>query len=241
MSWMKLTILVIVILVVFGMFAGLVMAQDADTEGKTKITIGDNIMASMPIGGVIIAISIALMGLIIEHFVNIKRDKIIPPEVIQELEVYFEEEDYEGALEFCEATPGFVTNVLATALPRMSQGFEAMKEGAQEIGEEEAVNLQIKISFLSLISTIGPMLGLFGTVTGMVTAFNVIAASAGNASPAKLADGISQALMTTVLGLTVAIPALGFYFFFKNRVIKIILEAGVVVSEFIDRFRPVDE
>ena len=243
MSWMKLTILVVVILVVFGLFAGLVMAQDAgaDTEGKTNITIGDNIMASMPIGGIIIAISIALLGLIIEHFVNIKRDKIIPPEVIQELEVYFEEEDYEGALEFCEATPGFVTNVLATALPRMSQGFEAMKEGAQEIGEEEAVNLQIKISFLSLIATIGPMLGLFGTVTGMITAFNVIAASAGNASPAKLAGGISQALMTTFLGLAIALPALAFYFFFKNRVVKIILEAGVVVSEFIDRFRPVEE
>ena len=122
----------------------------------------------------------------------------------------------------------------------MSQGFESMKDGANEIGEEEAINLQLKVSFLALIASLGPMLGLFGTVVGMVGAFNVIATKTGGANPQDLANGISMALMTTVMGLTVAIPAMGFYFFFKNRVTRIILEAGVIASEFIDRFRPVE-
>ena len=241
MSWSKVLIVVLVVLFVFSIFATALLAQDSENKPKKRErTLGDNIMASMPVGGIIIAMSIAMVGLVIEHFINIKRDKIIPPEIIQELEVYFDEEDYEGALQFCEATPGFVTNILAASLPRMSQGFESMKDAAQEIGEEEAVNLQLKISFLSLIATLGPMLGLFGTVTGMVGAFNVIATKTGGANPQDLADGISQALMTTVEGLTVAIPSMGFYFFFKNRVTKLILEAGVIASEFIDRFRPVE-
>lgn len=240
MSWIKLIGVVLAVLLVFSMFAGVVKAQD-DEETSTEITLGDNLKATGIVGIFIGLLSIAMIAFIIEHFINIQRGKIIPPEVIQELEVFFEEEDYEGALQFCEANPGFVTNVLAAALPRMSQGFEAMKETAQEIGEEEAVNLQIRVSFLSLSAGLGPMLGLFGTVWGMISAFNKLASMKGAANAASLATGISLALMTTLLGLLIAMPSLLFYFFFKNRVTKIILEAGVVVSEFVDRFRPVEE
>lgn len=240
MSYTKLIAVVFAVLLIFGLFAGVVSAQD-DEETSTTITLGDNLKATGLVGIFIGLLSIAMIAFIIEHFINVQRGKIIPPEIIQELEVFFEEEDYEGALQFCEANPGFVTNILAAALPRMSQGFEAMKETAMEIGEEEAVNLQIKISFLSLSAGLGPMLGLFGTVWGMIKAFNKLASMKGAANAASLATGISLALMTTLLGLLIAMPSLLFYFFFKNRVTRIILEAGVVVSEFVDRFRPVEE
>jgi biopolymer transport protein ExbB len=240
MSFTKLIAVIFAVLLIFGLFAGVVSAQD-DEETSTQITLGDNLKATGLVGIFIGLLSIAMIAFIIEHFINVQRGKIIPPEIIQELEVFFEEEDYEGALQFCEANPGFVTNILAAALPRMSQGFEAMKETAMEIGEEEAVNLQIKISFLSLSAGLGPMLGLFGTVWGMIKAFNKLASMKGAANAASLATGISLALMTTLLGLLIAMPSLLFYFFFKNRVTRIILEAGVVVSEFVDRFRPVEE
>lgn len=240
MSCFKLIGVVLAVLLMFSLFAGVVSAQDEE-ETSTEITLGDNLKATGLVGIFIGLLSIAMIAFVIEHFINVQRSKIIPPEIIQELEVFFEEEDYEGALQFCEANPGFVTNVLAAALPRMSQGFEAMKETAQEIGEEEAVNLQLKVSFLSLSAGLGPMLGLFGTVWGMIKAFNKLASMKGSANAASLATGISLALMTTLLGLLIAMPSLIFYFFFKNRVTKIILEAGVVVSEFVDRFRPVEE
>ena len=240
MSFIKLIAVVFAVLLLFSLFAGVVSAQD-DDEASKEITLGDNLKATGLVGIFIGLLSIAMIAFIIEHFINIQRSKIIPPEVIQELEVFFEEEDYEGALQFCEANPGFVTNILAAALPRMSQGFEAMKETAQEIGEEEAVTLQIKISFLSLSAGLGPLLGLFGTVWGMIKAFNKLASMKGSANASSLATGISLALMTTLLGLLIAMPSLLFYFFFKNRVTKIILEAGVIVSEFVDRFRPVEE
>ena len=240
MSFIKLIAVVFAVLLLFSLFAGVVSAQD-DDEASKEITLGDNLKATGLVGIFIGLLSIAMIAFIIEHFINIQRSKIIPPEVIQELEVFFEEEDYEGALQFCEANPGFVTNILAAALPRMSQGFEAMKETAQDIGEEEAVTLQIKISFLSLSAGLGPLLGLFGTVWGMIKAFNKLASMKGSANASSLATGISLALMTTLLGLLIAMPSLLFYFFFKNRVTKIILEAGVIVSEFVDRFRPVEE
>lgn len=237
----KIWVLALLVAVILGLFAGTAMAQDGDEAAAPESrTLGDNTMASMPVGGIIILLSIAALGLIIEYFISIRRDKIIPPEVISELEILFDEEDYEGALGFCESTPGFVTNVVAASLPRMSQGFEAMENAMIQIGEEEAVKLQLKISFLSLCASIGPMTGLFGTVTGMVSAFNTIATSAGGATPQELADGISMALMTTVMGLIVAIPSMAFYFFFKNKVTRVILEAQVICSELIDRFRPVE-
>ena len=237
-----LSVLALALTLVFS--TGLAYAQDGeggdDDAAPAERTLGDNIMASMPIGGILILLSVGSLGLAIEHFTSIQRDKIIPPEVVQELEALFDEEDYEGALHFCETQPGFVTNVLAAALPRMSQGYEAMASAMEQAGEEEAVKLQMKISLLSLIASVGPMLGLLGTVMGMVSAFNVIATKEGGANPQDLADGISQALMTTVMGLIVALPALMLYFFFKNKTTKLILEAGIVCSELIDRFRPVE-
>jgi biopolymer transport protein ExbB len=241
MSASKLLILVLVVAVALVGLAGIAVAQDAgDAAAPQTRTIGDNIMAAGIIGWLIIMLSIASIGFIIEHFVNIRRDKLIPPEIVQELEVLFDEEQYEEALNFCETQPGFITNVIAASLPRMTQGYDAMRDSAQQIGEEEATKLQLKITPLSLFAAIGPMMGLFGTVTGMVVAFDTIATKVGGANPQDLASGISQALMTTVMGLIVALISLPFYFFFKNKVTKLTLEAGVICSELIDRFRPVD-
>ncbi len=94
-----------------------------------------------------------------------------------------------------------------------------------------------KISYLSLIGNIAPMLGLFGTVTGMIKAFNTIAALGSAVSPADLAGGISQALVTTFLGLFVAIPSMIAYFMFRNRVVRITLEVGAIAEELVERFR----
>jgi len=229
---------------IFTTFAAMAIAQDApapDTAKRKERTLGDNIMASMPVGGLIILINVVAFGLIIEHFVNVRRDKVLPPEIVQELEILFDDEDYEGALQFCESNPGFVTNIVGAALPRMSNGYDAMVSMSNQVGEEEAVKLQLKISYLGLAGAIGPLLGLFGTVTGMVDAFSVIASKPGGANAQDLAEGIMQALMTTVEGLIVAIPCVGFYFVFKNKVTRIVMEGGIIVSELLDRFRPGSE
>ena len=105
------------------------------------------------------------------------------------------------------------------------------------MGDEESVKLHQKIGWLPLIANIAPMMGLLGTVSGMVTAFNEIASSGGQASPADLAKGISEALLTTLFGLLVAIPVSATFAFLRNRMVKTIIELGAIVEDLFERFR----
>ena len=107
----------------------------------------------------------------------------------------------------------------------------------QTMSVEEAIKLHAKISWLSLIGNIAPLLGLLGTVSGMVKAFDTIASTGGQASPAELADGISQALLTTMFGLIVAIPVTAAFAFIRNRMVKTIIEVGAIVEDLFERFR----
>lgn len=230
----------LVAVVVLAVCAGPLLAQDEEEEGppQVSLTVGKVIRDAGWIGWIIIFLSIVAMSLVIEHFISIRRDKLAPPELVDRIHELFEEENYEEAMQLCESEPSVFTNVVGAALHRMQGGFEAMEAAMQEVGEEESVKLHQKISYLSLIGTIAPMLGLFGTVTGMIIAFTVIAEKKGAADPGDLAIGISQALITTFLGLLVAIPTMVCFFYFRNKVVMLVLEIGALTGELFDRFRP---
>ena len=189
-------------------------------------------------GWIIILHSVAAGALCIEHFVNIKTAKIVPPEIVDELEALFEEEEYQEALELCESQPNFLTNVLAAGLPKLNAGFDTMKQVMAEQVAMEATKLHQKISYLALISNLAPMWGLFGTVSGMILAFANIVILGPKVTPKDLAMGVQQALITTFEGLFVAIPGLMFFFVFRNRVVVIINEIGAMADEMVERFRP---
>lgn len=191
------------------------------------------------IGWIIILLSIASIALIIEHFVTIQRDKLVPPEIVVQLEEMIEQEQYEEALNICDATKNYVTSVVGAALARIQDGWEAMSTAAESAAEEENLKLTHKVSWLNLIGNVAPMMGLFGTVVGMVIAFTEIANSTEQPSPQQLAGGIYTALVTTVWGLIVAIPALSFFFVFKNKVQRLAFELSAVSGELIDRLKPV--
>ena len=149
-------------------------AQDTAAAAEDEnVTIGKVIAWGGIIGGFVILMSIASVALIIEHTVSIQRDKIVPPEIIDEIEALFEEEEYQEALELCESEPNYLTNMLAAALPKLNAGFDVMEEHLDEAHSMEAVKLHTKISYLSLIANLAPLVGLFGTVYGMVGAFNL--------------------------------------------------------------------
>lgn len=221
-------------LVFMTVFAGTGMAQDggADTNPVTWF-----FGAIGPIGWVILFVSVIAFAIVIEHFVNVKREKIAPPDIIEEVEVLFEEEAYDEALEFCEQHDVPFSRVIAAGIQKIGHSFETIEKAFEEMTEEEAIRLHQKVGWLSLIASIAPMLGLLGTVTGMVGAFNTIAAAGETVKPADFADSISQALLTTVLGLIIAIPVSSFFVFFRNRVVRITLEIGAIAEELFDRFR----
>ncbi|MFC1587193.1 MotA/TolQ/ExbB proton channel family protein [Planctomycetota bacterium] len=231
------TILMIMLVLSMVLVATLAFAQDDEPTVKKQKNI---IQKGGVIGIVILILSIIGVALVIEHFVSLRRDKLAPPDLVNELEMLLQEEEYDEALQLCDAERNPLTNIISAGLPKLASGYEAMAKAISEANDEEALKLHQKISYISLIANTSPMLGLLGTVSGMVAAFNVIAAI-DNPKVSELADGISTALVTTLFGLVVAIPMLAFYSFFKNKVSRIILDIGNIAEELVERFRPVQE
>jgi biopolymer transport protein ExbB len=233
-------ILVIMVMTMFfATIAGTAFALDEEAVKKSKSLL-DTLNDGGIIGHSIILMSVIVIALCIEHAMTIRRDVLCPPELLGQLEALFEEEEYEEAMTLCEANPNFLTNVVAAGLPKIGMGFAEIEAAMIEQGEQEAIKLHQKISYVSLLANMAPMMGLFGTVVGMILAFNVIAMSDTAPTPNELASGISMALVTTAEGLTVAMPALTLYFYFRNKVIATVFEIGDVTEELLERFRPVE-
>jgi biopolymer transport protein ExbB len=109
----------------------------------------------------------------------------------------------------------------------------------QEVGEEENMRLEHRLSYLALIGTISPMFGLLGTVDGMIQAFEKIATSPTQPRPDELADGIGTALVTTLVGIWLAIPAIVAFNILRNRIGRLVLEVGIVSENLMSRFQNV--
>jgi biopolymer transport protein ExbB len=189
------------------------------------------------IGYLIVLMSVVALALIIENFMTIKREKLAPPDLIDELEALFDEENFQEAVELCEQEKVYLTRVVGAGLAKLGHPFETMQVALREMQTEESVKLFQKIGWLSLISATAPMMGLFGTVTGMFVTFSAIAAAGGSVSPAQLAGGIKMALITTIFGLTVAIPVGVAFYTLRNRVIRTSTEINAISEDLFERFR----
>lgn len=227
---------------VFALFAIVLVAMvafapDAFAQDSQKGIVESVLTDGGAIGWVIILLSVVTLALTIQFAVNIRAEKICPPELIDEVEALLEEDEYQEALELCESEPNFVTRSLAAGLPRLNEGYPQVKEAMEAAAGIEAVKLQQKVSWMLFLSNVAPMLGLLGTVFGMIGAFNTIVAMGAKVTPAHLAGGISAALVTTFLGLVVAIPAVTAYQFFRNRATRISIHFAEVLEEMTERFR----
>lgn len=225
------------LIAVAGVFAAPLVAAPQDGETVEKPSMLSDIVGNAGLIGLVIGIlSIMALALVIEHFMSIKRDKLAPPHLIDEIEALFEEQKFQEAVEVCEAEPNFLTNTVGAGLAKLGHSYETIQVAYEEMHDEEEIKLHQKIGWLSLIAAVAPMLGLLGTVAGMIDTFGEIA-SKPSVKPGDLAGGIKGALVTTMLGLTVAIPVTASYVFFKNRVVLASLEIGAIVEELFDRFR----
>jgi len=183
-------------------------------------------------------LSLASIALIIEHAITIRRTILVPELSVAQVKTMFDERRFREALEFCQADPSFVSGVVHAGLIEAANGYEAMETAMQDAAEERTARLYRKIEWLNLIGNVSPMLGLFGTVWGMMMAFGTIASKGGKADPSDLAGGIMVALVSTFCGLFVAIPALSAYAVFKSRVEQMSMEAALVAEELLANFKP---
>jgi len=221
-----------------------VLAQDDGGEVQTKsfFSIIWEATTSSVIGFIDIFVifcgSIAGIALIIEHALTIRRDIMLPELTVAQVKTMFDERRFREALEFCQNDPSYVASVVHAGLIEAANGYGAMEKAMGDASEERSARLFRKIEYLNLLGNIMPMLGLFGTVYGMMEAFSTIASKGGAANPADLAHGIMVALFSTFLGLFAAIPALTGYAIFKNRIDQLSIEATLVAEELLANFKP---
>lgn len=212
-------------------------AAAAPAAEDTSLSIGQLIVMSGFIGWLIIALSVVTLAVIIEAYVTLSREKLAPPAVVDEIQSLFEEGQFQEAMELCENEPSFFTRVCGAGIAKIGHPFEVIQTAIQEMGDEESIRLNQKIGWISVLAAVSPMLGLFGTVQGMIASFHVIANTA-NPTPAQLASGIYVALLTTFEGLMVAIPATAAFAYLRNRLVRNIIEVGAIVEDLFERFRP---
>jgi len=171
----------------------------------------------------IILFSIIAMAIIVERFWSLKRDKIIPPQLVRDI-VGWAQKNELGQDKINAVRDGSpLGRVLVAGLKNSNQTREVMKESIQDTGRHVTHELQRFLNTLGTIAAVSPLLGLLGTVLGMIKVFSVIT-DIGVGNPGELAGGISQALITTAAGIAVAIPSLMFYRYFKGKVDQLVVE-----------------
>ena len=183
----------------------------------------DTIVQGGTVGFIILALSIVALVLVIIHFVQIRKAALLPPEQLLELEQRLKSGNIDGAAAYCidPVNDSFLTRILGAGLLRYQRstfGVFEIKSAVEEAGEEQAARLYRATDGLGVIGTIAPLLGLLGTVIGMVGAFDSISHSAGSSNYEDLATNISMALVTTLMGLTLAIPCVALFTYFRNRI-----------------------
>lgn len=191
----------------------------------------DTLQAGGTIGVIIILLSFVAVGLVVEHSLSLRESRIMPENVLTDLEKLIAQARIQEGIDYCydPRNASLATDVVLAGLERYKSsefGFAEYKSACEEAGEESTARLYRKIDILNLIGVIAPMLGLLGTVQGMIEAFNVLASSSGTAKPADLAGSISKALVTTFEGLVVAIPAMVAYSFFRSQIDHLVSETG---------------
>jgi biopolymer transport protein ExbB len=212
----------------------LIVLAQAGTEGKSIL---QHIASGGPIGLIIIMISFAAVALVVMHSIQLRLGKLAPVEQFDRLKELLSRRELDNARAFCESASNdsFLTRILGSALARCARspfGLLEFRGALEESGKDQVAKLYRSTEGLALIATVSPMLGLLGTVLGMVGAFNTLGSSTGGfAKPDELAGSIAVALITTVLGLVVAIPVSACLVYFRNRIDSISSEVGEMTEE----------
>ncbi|MEX0866642.1 MAG: MotA/TolQ/ExbB proton channel family protein [Pirellulales bacterium] len=172
------------------------------------------------------ALSVGTAALVIEHFLSIRPHVLMPSGLAEQVQQHLLSGQVTQAEAACRQNPSFLAFVLQAGVAEVDGGWSAVEKAMEDAAAEQSARLFRKIEYLSVIGNIAPMVGLLGTVVGMIFAFQEISITQGSAKAGELAGNISIALVTTVGGLLVAIPALSAFAIFRNRVDQLVAEGS---------------
>ena len=186
---------------------------------------------------VLLPMSLLMVYFIIEYSMTIRRSKLLPEGISGDIIELVQEHGPQGLGGYLENEDDFVSVSIAETISKGKGDWFRMRSAMAESLQEQAMKLIRKIEWLNLIGNVSPMVGLFGTVYGMIKLFNAIVVAGGQPQPAHLASGISIALVTTFWGLFIAIPALATHSIFRNRIETLISEAVVEAENVMSEIR----
>ena len=199
-------------------------------DDKSSGTFWEILTAGGVVGMFIMLLSVAAVALVIEHVLTIRESVLMPPGMAEETGGLLAAGKLTPAVQRCRREPSFLSFVLEAGMGEVDGGWPAVEKAMEDATADQSARLFRKIEYLSVIGNIAPMLGLLGTVIGMIFAFREVANTQGAARAADLAEGIYLALVTTVEGLIVAIPALAAFAFFRNRVDQLVAEVSYMAQ-----------
>lgn len=201
-----------------------------------SLSLPDMIRAGGTIGYLIILLSLVMVALIADHVMNIRPSVLMPPGLAEEVHRCLTEQNIDAAKKLCDDHPSFLGRVLRAGLDETGVGYSAIEKAMEDAAVEQAARLFRRIEYLSVIGTLAPMLGLMGTVWGMIQAFLEFEQKA-NPQVSELAPGIYRALITTLLGLSVAVPSLGAFAIFRNRIDELAAESALLAEHVFADYR----
>lgn len=187
------------------------------------------------IGGVLLVLSIYFVSTVIKMFFELRLENSSPPEILEECEELLKAKDFMGVYKLVKSDNSFFSVVMRAGLAEMPAGLAESREVMDRIGDAQTVEMEKKISMLAVLGSLGPMIGLLGTLKGMIASFSVIAISGTSLDPGKVAGGISEALVLTFEGVLLSVPAIYFYALFRNRIASISTTTMLAADELIRR------
>jgi biopolymer transport protein ExbB len=220
-------------------------AQDGgDAEGGVGATtwfemffLPDNILG-LGVVWLLLLMSAFSIGFSIKLAVGYRRSAVVPEDTRDELEALLHEKKYRDAIQYANEDQSYLGRITSAALNEASNGYAAMERAIEEASDTQVGRYLRPVEYLNVLGNISPMMGLFGTVFGMIVAFQKLVQAGGSPDPAQLAGGISTALVTTFWGLVVAIPALAAYSLIRNKIDALTSEGLLVAEELISPFKP---
>ncbi len=221
-------------------WAGTVLAQEPSAARsaakESQSFLVWMVEASGPIGLVILLMSFYLIALISWMALEYRRSVAIPEKLVRELTDLLALKQYNEAYQKLAESPSFLARVLGAGVRKIPSG-PANAQRAMELANDDAtMAMEHRTTYLATVGTLGPMIGLVGTVYGMILSFRVIATAGGSPQASQLAAGISTALFATLEGIALSIPAIFFYAIFRNRIARISLEVALAAETFLEQF-----
>jgi biopolymer transport protein ExbB len=190
------------------------------------------------IGMILWCLSIVMISLIVDSFLLIRRIKILPDDIVRQVRQMFEQRQYRAALDLTTTDRSLFSRLIYTALNESKFGYAAMERAMDSSAEEQFTRMLRRAEWLNLLGNIGPMVGLLGTVWGLIMTFFAIVRSGGIPDPGQLAGAIGIKLVCTLLGLVVAIPSLAVYSVMRNRIDGLSGDAIQAAQDLVASLRP---